>query len=120
MAHFAELDENNIVTRVIVVDDENCLDNDDNESEAIGIKWCGKFFVGGTWIQTSFNTSAGKHYLPEEDEDGLKVLDESKAPLRKNYAGKGHFYDSTRDAFYEPKPAGSWTLNEETCRWEQS
>ena len=118
MAHYAELDGSNIVTRVIVVGNENCLDGDGNESEAVGIAWCENFFKGGTWIQTSFNTSAGKHYLPEEDEDGLKVLDESKAPLRKNYAGKGYIYDSTRDAFHEPQYFPSWILNETTCRWD--
>ena len=119
MAHFAELDGSNIVTRVVVVGNENCLNGDGNESEAVGIAWCENFFGGGTWIQTSFNTLAGKRYLPEPDEDGLRVLDESRPQFRKNYAGKGHIYDSTRDAFYEPQPEGSWTLNEDTCRWER-
>jgi hypothetical protein len=118
MAHFAELDENNIVTRVVVVGDENCLDDGGNESEAIGIKWCEKFFMGGTWIQTSFNTKFGKHWTPLGSLDPETNTEDEGTPFRKNFAGKGYIYDATRDAFYEPKPDGSWTLNEETCRWE--
>jgi hypothetical protein len=59
----------------------------------------------GTWIQTSYNTYGGKHLLGE-------------TPLRKNYAGIGYIYDSTRDAFYAPQPFLSWSLNDETCLWE--
>jgi len=59
----------------------------------------------GTWVQTSYNTHGGQHIL-----DGT--------PLRKNYAGIGCTYDSTRDAFYSPQPYPSWTLNETTCLWE--
>lgn len=93
MAHYAQV-ENNIVTQVIVADQE-FIDN-----------------LDGTWIQTSYNTYGGKHYNPEtnEEDDGI--------PLRKNYAGYGYIYDATRDAFYEPQPYASWTLNEDTCLWE--
>ena len=59
----------------------------------------------GNWIQTSYNTRGGQHIL-------------GGTPLRKNYAGIGMVYDSTRDAFYRPKPYPSWTLNETTCLWE--
>jgi hypothetical protein len=59
----------------------------------------------GTWVQTSYNTHGGAHT------DG-------GTPLRKNYAGIGYTYDSTRDAFYAPQPYASWTLNETTCLWE--
>jgi len=59
----------------------------------------------GTWVQTSYNTRRGQH-------------SQGGTPLRKNYAGIGYTYDSTRDAFYEPKPYLSWTLNETTCQWE--
>ena len=59
----------------------------------------------GTWVQTSYNTYGGQHRL-------------GNTPLRKNYAGIGYTYDSTRDAFYTPKPYSSWTLNETTCQWE--
>ena len=123
MAHFAELDGSNIVTRVVVVDNGNCLDGDGNESEAVGIAWCENFFKGGTWIQTSYNTCAGKHFTPNSrlDSEAIDFMTEDEGtPLRKNFAGKGHIYDATRDAFREPQPEGSFTLNEDTCRWEPS
>ena len=96
MAHFAELNENNIVTRVIVVANQECLDEHGTESEAVGVAFC-YALLGGTWKQTSYN---GK--------------------TRKNYAGIGFTYDSERDAFIPPKPFDSWILNEETCLWDPS
>ncbi len=94
MAHFAQLDENNVVTQVIVVDNSDILDDDGNESEAVGIQFCADL-LGGTWKQTSYNRK-----------------------IRKNYAGVGYTYDSTRDAYIPPKPWDSWTLNNDTCLWE--
>jgi len=98
MAHFAELDENNIVTRVIVAE------QDFINSGAVG--------DSSNWVQTSYNTRGGIHYTPNSNEpdDGIA--------LRKNYAGTGFTYDSDRDAFYETQPYPSWTLNEDTCQWE--
>jgi len=93
MAHFAELDETNIVKQVIVVHNNELL-VDGVESEAKGIEFCQSLF-GGNWIQTSYN-----------------------ATIRKNYAGTGMTYDSIRDAFILPKPFESWILNEDTCQWE--
>jgi hypothetical protein len=93
MAHFAELNENNVVKRVIVVNNNELLDNG-IESEVKGIAFC-QSLLGGTWIQTSYNGN-----------------------IRYNYAGIGYVYDSTRDAFIAPKPFNSWTLNEATCRWQ--
>ena len=95
MAHFAELDENNKVIRVIVVNDEYA---DDGEN------WCNQL-LGGTWKQTSYNTYGGAHSL-------------GGTPFRKNYAGSGFTYDVTRDAFIPPHEFASWTLNESTCHWE--
>jgi hypothetical protein len=94
MAHFAELDQNNVVTRVVVVANQECLDEYGAESEAIGIAFC-HALLGGTWKQTSYNGN-----------------------MRKNYAGVGYTYDSQRDAFIPPKPYASWILNEDTCQWE--
>jgi hypothetical protein len=94
MAHFAKIDENNIVTKIIVADQE-AIDTQD-----------------GTWIQTSYNTYGGKHYNADTGEE------DSGTPLRKNYAGKGYTYDSVRDAFIPPTPFPSWTLDETTCLWE--
>jgi len=59
----------------------------------------------GTWVQTSYNTHGSQHTF-------------GNTPLRKNYAGTGYTYDSTRDAFYAPQPYSSWTLSETTCLWE--
>ena len=68
----------------------------------------------GEWIQTSYNTRGGVHYEPNTN---TPSGDQSKA-LRKNYAGVGWIYDTERDAFYEPQPFASWTLNESACRWD--
>jgi hypothetical protein len=95
MAHFAELDQNNLVLRVLVTDN-----NAPNE----GLNWLMKNF-GGTWVKTSYNTSGGQHAS-------------GGTPLRKNFAGVGYTYDTSRDAFIPPKPFDSWVLNEETCLWE--
>jgi len=94
MAHFAELDSNNIVLRVVVVNNTELLDNDDVEQESLGVAFCQSLF-GGTWKQTSYNGN-----------------------MRKNYAAVGYTYDSSRDAFIAPQPYASWVLNETTCRWE--
>ena len=94
MAHFAQLDENNIVTQVIVVHNNELLDENGVEQESKGISFCQNLF-GGNWIQTSYNNK-----------------------IRKNYAGIGFQYDNVRDAFIQPKPYESWLLNEDTCQWE--
>ena len=93
MAHFAQLDDNNIVTQVIVVNNNELLDGSGQESEAKGIAFCQSLF-GGNWKQTSYN-----------------------ANFRKNYAGIGFTYDAGRDAFISPQPFASWILDEETCGW---
>lgn len=98
MAHFAELGENNVVLQVIVVSDS------DAPTEEAGAAFC-RGLLGGTWKQTSYNTSGGQHR-------------NGGTPFRKNYAGIGFTYDSTRDAFIPPKPFASWVLNEDTCLWE--
>jgi hypothetical protein len=95
MAHWAELNENNVVVRVTVGDN-----NDPDE----GYQWLVDN-LGGTWVKTSYNTLGGVHRT-----DGT--------PLRKNFAGIGFTYDETRDAFIPPKNFESWTLNEETCTWK--
>lgn len=89
MAHFAQIDENNIVIQVIVAEQDYI------DSGVVGDP--------SKWIQTSYNTHGGQH--PEG------------RPLRKNYAGIGYTYDPIRDAFIPPKPYASWILDEETCLW---
>lgn len=94
MAHFAQLDENNIVTQVIVVHNNDCQING-VESEEAGIVFCKTLFgVETKWRQTSYNGN-----------------------IRKNYAGIGYTYDPSRDAFIPPQPYPSWALNEDTCQW---
>lgn len=95
MAHFAELDENNVVTRVIVVSNRELINPHNNvEEEVLGIAFCKKLY-GGNWIQASYNKT-----------------------IRKHYPGKGWSYDSVRDVFVPPKPYDSWVLNESTILWE--
>jgi len=93
MAHFAEIDENGVVLRVIVGVDEPL------DGEAIYAET-----TGTVWKKTSYNTIAGEHRL-------------GGTPFRKNYAGIGYTYDSQRDAFIPPQPFASWTLDEQTCQW---
>jgi hypothetical protein len=96
MAHFAELDEHDKVLRVIVVADADTSDANGNEVESVGVDFCKRLYGDNTrWKQTSYNGN-----------------------IRKNYAGIGFTYDSTRDAFIPPKPFPSWTLDEATCLWE--
>jgi hypothetical protein len=93
MAHFAKLDENNIVTIVTVGRQE-----DDGKEQELSDR------TGDVYKQTSYNTSAGQHFL-------------GGVPLRKNFAGIGFSYDEARDAFIPPKPFDSWLLDEGTCIW---
>lgn len=90
MAHWAELDENNVVLRVLVGDN-----NDPNGDE--GYQWLIDN-LGGTWVKTSYNAKTNG--------------------FRKNYASQGFIYNEDLDAFIPPKPYISWILNEETCQWD--
>jgi hypothetical protein len=94
LAHFAKLDENNVVTFVTVGRQED----DGKEADL-----CAR--TGDVYKQTSYNTHGGVHAL-------------GGTPLRKNYAGIGYTYDPVRDAFIAPKPYASWLLNETTCLWD--
>lgn len=94
MAHFAELDENNVVTRVIVVGNADTSDANGVEKEHIGAAFCERL-LGGTWKQTSYNGN-----------------------MRKRYAGIGFTYNEALDAFVPPKPFASWTLNNTTADWQ--
>ena len=95
MAHFAEIDSNNIVTRVLVVDDANAADGQNFLANTLGL--------GGTWVQTSYNTSGGVHA-------------NGGTPLNKNYAGIGYSWDGT--GFAAPQPFPSWKLNADSYLWE--
>ena len=94
MAHFAELDANNVVLRVIVVDNKDTADVNGIEKEYIGAAFCEKLF-GGTWKQTSYNGN-----------------------FRRNYAGIGYSYlPAPIDGFAPPRPYESWNLDPDTCQW---
>lgn len=95
MAHFAEVDENNVVKRVIVIDNNELDGAEFPESEAIGQAHIASMDIHGTWLQTSYNNN-----------------------FRVRYAGIGWSYDPDRDAFIGPKPFESWVLNEDTLEWE--
>jgi hypothetical protein len=95
LAHFAKLDENNIVTQVIVVDNKDVTDPfTGQEDEILGIAFCKKL-LGGNWKQTSYNNNT-----------------------RVRYAGVGYSYNAALDAFVAPKPFDSWVLVNETADWE--
>ena len=104
MSHWVEIDENNVVIRVTVGNDE-----DPNE----GHDWLIEN-LGGVWLKTSYNTHAGVHYNAETGEPSE---DQGKA-FRKNYAAIGFTYDEELDAFIPPRPYESWILNDVTCLWE--
>lgn len=94
MAHFAQIDENNVVRRVVVIANGDTSDAFGNEKEHIGQAFCEKLF-GGRWVQTSYNGN-----------------------MRKRYAGQGMIYREDIDAFIEPQPHPSWVLDPVTAAWE--
>ena len=94
MAHFAKLDENNVVTQVIVVSNDHITDpHTGREDEIIGIAFC-KRLLGGNWKQTSYNNN-----------------------MRVRYAGIGYSYNAALDAFIPPQPFASWTLDNDIADW---
>lgn len=96
MAHFAKLDDNNIVIEINVVNNETVNNLPFPESEPIGVAFLTEWSGGYTnWKQTSYN-----------------------ATFRKNYAGAGYVYDAVLDAFISPKPYSSWLLDTTTCQWK--
>ena len=95
MAHFAEIDATNTVTRVLVVPDDEEHRGQEFMADDLGL--------GGTWIQTSYNTRGNVHYETDGEPDG-------GIALHMNYAGIGHTWDGT--GFAEPQPYPSWTLDE--------
>lgn len=94
MAHFAELNAENVVLRVVVIGNADTADANGVEKEHIGAAFCERLF-GGTWKQTSYNGN-----------------------MRKRYAGIGYTFNAALDAFVAPKPFASWVLNNTTTEWE--
>ena len=94
MAHFAQINSDNVVTQVIVVSNSDCGGGEYPASDPIGAAFCHNL-LGGTWKQTSYNNN-----------------------FRKRYAGIGYTFNEELDAFVAPKPYPSWTLNTETADWQ--
>ena len=95
MAHFAKVNNNNVVTQVIVVSNDDIQNLDFPESEVVGQNYIFSLGLEGNWLQTSYNNN-----------------------FRKNYAGIGFVYDTIRDAFISESPFPSWVLDENTCQWQ--
>lgn len=124
MAHFAQIDNNNIVQTVLVVSSNDAVS---------GQEFLYSLGLTGRWIQTSYNTYGGKHYVSDTittvttGSDGMLYYSTNSTPfsadglsgLRYNYAGVGFYYDDVKDAFIPPQPPQypSWILNPDTCLW---
>ena len=105
MASFAKIGLNGKVIEVQSISNEVLQDAKGVEQEKLGIDFLTELTHWPIWKQTSYNTFGNVHKL-------------GGTPFRKNFAGIGMIYDEDRDAFIQPKPFNSWTLNEETCVWE--
>ena len=96
MAHFAQIDENNVVIQVVVIDNADCEDDNGNESESVGIAFCQSLFGSDTtWVQTSYNAS-----------------------FRNRYASIGGTWNSSLNSFVDAKPYDSWVFNQTTTDWD--
>jgi len=121
MAHFAQLDSNNIVLRVLALDN-SVMENDQGQRiEQLGVEFLQNLYgINTIWKQTSYNTRAGIYYVPGTNE----VSPDQSPAFRKNYAGKEYSYDLTRNAFINPKPIVPpedeqyVSFNEFACIWE--
>ena len=105
MASFAKIGSNNKVIEVLSVHNDVLKDDEGIEQEVLGIDFLTKLTGWSVWKQTSYNTRGGVHKL-------------GGTPFRKNHAGIGYTYDAAKNAFIAPQPYPSWTLNEDTCRWD--
>ena len=108
MAHFAKIGMSSKVIQVLTLNNGDMLNADGVEDESVGQQYLERHnnWPAQMWIQTSYNTSQGKH----------KSGDDSKA-LRGNYAGIGHIWDEDNNIFYCKKPHASWVLNTTDAQW---
>lgn len=95
MAHYAQIDENNIVQQVVAIRDEDEHDAPETLAKELGMRW----------VKTSYHTMGGIHR-------------EGGTPYRVNYAAPGYYFDEERDAFILPQPHPSWIFNEQACNWD--
>lgn len=116
MAHYAELDENNIVLRVIVVRNQDCCDENGNDDETLANAFLHANGITGRFIRTSYNARGNVQYKPNSHDPS------GQPAFRKNYAGIGMTYDATKDAFIPVKPEDinnpdRYVLDENTYLW---
>tara|TARA_R100001086_G_scaffold183441_1_gene102309 strand:+ start:130 stop:546 length:417 start_codon:yes stop_codon:yes gene_type:complete len=112
MAHFAKIGLNSKVIGVHVVNNSDILNADGVEDESVGKKFLENQLGWPLWVQTSYNTKGGIHYT-----DGVESEDQETKALRKNYAGIGYIWDEDKDMFYQKQPYASWSLNDDTGKW---
>ena len=107
MAHFAKIDENNLVINVVTLNDSDMLDSENNPSETVGQNYLQTHnnWPSNLWIQTSYNTKENKHLL-------------GGTPFRGNYAVVGGTWDSVNNIFLPEKPYSSWVKNTTEARWQ--
>ena len=117
MPHYALLDENNVVVRVI----NSLIDENDTSNLAEEFTSWEEFygnFLGGTCKRTSINTFQNQHLALNEAGDDYVLSDTQEKAFRGNYAGIGYTYDTDNDVFIAPKPYDSWIIDEDTWIWE--
>ena len=107
MAHFAKINEENIVLSVLTLDNKDMLNADGVETESVGQQYLETHnnWPAHLWIQTSYNTSNNQHKL-------------GKTPFRGNYAGIGYTWDEDDQIFWPKKPYASWVKNNSEARWQ--
>jgi len=116
MAHFAKISDTSQILTVLTLDNKDVLNADGVEEESVGQKYLEKHnnWPAEKWIQTSYNTTGGKHYDNKTKE---LSADQAKA-LRGNYAGISYIWDEDNNIFYTEKPYPSWILNTTEARWQ--
>ena len=107
MAHFAKINDNNVVLAVLAIDDKDCQNDNGVETESVGQAYLQTHnnWPSDKWIQTSYNTYKNQHQ-------------NNGTAFRGNYASKGYIWDASNDIFWPPKPFASWTKNTTTADWE--
>jgi len=120
MAHFAEIDTNNVVTNIIYIDNENITPGNNETEEQKGISYLQNLFGSDkTYVQCSYGTRKNKYYNVDR-ETGEYTYDENNQnkKFRKNFPGPDWIWDPQRNCFYEPKRFDSWVFNEDTATYE--
>jgi|TARA_E500000305_G_C4023103_1_gene240100 hypothetical protein len=118
MAHFAKLNDSNVVLSVSVVADADTTNDSNVEDEATGVAFLTDVHGWTNWKKCSRTTEAGVKYDVDSDGNFTNPSSDQSKAYRKNFPGIGWIYDSGKDAFVEPQPFSSWTLNNTTCLYD--